>query len=243
MDFSEEANIRWKKKFASTIDHINKNHENLLKEKARLIGFIMGDGCISPINKQSHHDIRFYPDDVKVAEIFISDFEKLYLKKPVIKNLGRYFSVHVSSKPAWEDLIKRGKFDSLNWEFPDNLKSKKEKIEWLKALFDCEAYVDIKKKRISFQTISREGIDSIQNLLREFNINSKIYVYTRKNPKWNKNYLLFIMGKENVYNFSQQIGFNHSSKKEKLMSLSWRAGVVNGTVSKTVPLRAPRFES
>ena len=246
MDFSKEASIIWNKRFSPLVNHIHKKHKKLSIEKARIIGFIMGDGSItandSP-SKGSHHDIRFYPDDINVAEMFIKDFEKLYLKKPAIKDGVNHFIIHVSSKPAWDDLVKIGKFNSLNWEFPESLSSKKQKIEWLRAIFDCEAYVDLKKRRIVFQTVSKGGAFSIQNVLKEFDISSKIYTYQRKNPKWNTNYLLFIMGKENVYNFAKEIGFNHALKKNKLDTISRRTRVANGTVSKTVPFGAPRFES
>ena len=250
MDFYKLSKLgvkaRWKKEHNAVKEHIKSTHHNFLKEKARLIGYVMGDGSItandSP-SKGSHHDIRFYPDDLQMVNLFVKDFEKLYLKKPVIRKLKNYFSVYSSSKPAWEDLKRLGDFTSLNWEFPYSLLSKEEKIEWLRAMFDCEAYVDTKKKRISFQTVSKQGASSVQNLLKEFGISSKIYIYKRKNPKWNTNYLLFVSGKENVYNFSEKIGFNHSLKKKKLSRISQRAGVVNGTVSKTVPFGAPRFES
>lgn len=230
MDFYKLSKLglkaRWEKQQNPVKQHIINNHHNFSKEKARIIGFIMGDGSITfddSSSKGNHHDLRFYPDNIDVANIFINDFEKLYLKKPNLRKLKNYFILHVSSKPAWEDLKKFGDLSSLKWKFPKGLSSKEEKIEWLKAIFDCEAYVSIKKKNISFQTVSKRGIVSVQNLLKEFEIDSKIYNYKRKNPKWNTNYLLFILGKENIYKFKQKIGFNHPLKKEQLDKISWRA--------------------
>lgn len=249
MDFHKLSKLglkaRWGKEFSKTKEHIKNKHSKMLREKARIIGFIMGDGSLTSNDhpsKGSHHEIRFYPDDRYVADLFMKDFEKLYLKKPIIKKLEKYFSIFTSSKPAWEDLKNYGNFSSLNWKLP-KFNSNMEKIEWLKAIFDCEAYVSIKNKNISFQTVSKEGAISVNGLLREFGINSKIYTYKRKNPKWNTNYIIFIMGKENVYNFANRINFNHSLKKDKLNLISQRAGVVNGMVSKTMPFGAPRFES
>ena len=121
---------------------------------------------------------------------------------------------------------KIGKFNSLNWKFP-NFNSKEEKTEWLKAIFDCEAYVSIKhRKYINFQSVSKTGIYSIQKLLKEFEIESSIYTYKRKNPKWNLNYLLFIRKKENLNKFNKSIGFNHLKKQERLNQICQRAGAV-----------------
>lgn len=238
MDFQKLSKIgletRWKKQFSETKQHIINNNSKFSGEKARIIGFIMGDGSINSSDRNGHHhDIRFYPDNLRVAKIFMRDFEYLYLKKPKLKKLKNYFSLHISSKPAWEDLRKIGDFSSLKWEFPKILFSEEEKIEWLKAIFDCEAYVNVKKKNINFQTVSKKGIISIQNLLKELGIESKIYPYKRNNPKWNINYLLFIWGKANIYNFAQRVGFNHSLKKKKLKNISRCARTANGRVSKT----------
>ena len=224
MDFSKLSQLglkaRWEKKHQPIKTHIKDSHKNLLKEKARIIGLVMGDGSLNSIQKSKdkiqHHDITFYPDDLDLAKTFIKDFQKLYLKKPKIRKKRNYYSLRVSSKPAWEDLRKLGEFNSLNWCFPARLSSNMEKREWMKAMFDCESFVDINKKRISLQSVSKKGIDSIKKLLGEFKINSKIYQYTRNNPNWNINYILFISGKENITKFSELIGFNHKKKQKNL---------------------------
>jgi hypothetical protein len=213
---------RWAKQHNKVYSHIKNNHSNLKLEKARLIGNIMGDGCITSIESHSRfprHDIKFYPDDLNMANIFISDFEKLYLKKPKIKNAENYYKVLVSSKPAWKDLIDLTDFTSLNWKFPERiLKSQEEKIEWLKSIFDCEGYVG--QRRIQIQSISKGGIFSIKKLLEELEIKSSICIYQRKNPKWNKNYILTIFGKERLLTFYNLIGFSHAKKQEKLRQIA-----------------------
>lgn len=225
MDFSRLSQLglkaRWERDHKPIREHIKNNHKNLVKEKARLIGFIMGDGSVSSIrdskDKIQHHDITFYPDDFSLAETFIKDFQKLYLKKPFIKKEKNYFSLRASSKPAWEDLRTLGDFSSLNWIFPKKLNSNEEKREWLRAFFDCEAYVG--KRNIQLQSVSREGIDSIKKLLKEFNINSKIYKYERKNKNWNTTFILCIMKKEDRIKYFKSIGFNHLLKQHKLKNI------------------------
>lgn len=219
-DFGKKgARVHWEKYHNPLINHIKNNHTRFLKEKSRVIGFIMGDGSITRLGKPlslQNHTISFYPDDKAMLDLFLSDFEKLYLKKPTVKFLGNYYSVRVNSKPACDDLRSFGDFSSLNWEFPKKLKSQEEKIEWLKAMFDCEAYVG--NQDIRLQSVSEKGIKSIQKLLNELKIVSKIYTYHRKNKNWNTNYILSIP-KKSIQNYQKIIGFNNSKKQSKLDAL------------------------
>lgn len=223
MDFSNlgsiRAKARWEKRNKPLINYIKNNHQQLSKEKARLIGFIMGDGSITSLGKPlslQNHVVSFYPDDKVMLDLFLSDFEKLYLKKPTVKFLGTYYSARVNSKSACDDLRSFGDFSSLNWKFPEKLHSREEKIEWLKALFDCEAYVS--HQDIRMQSVSKKGIESVQRLLNEFKINSKIYVYNRKNKNWNTNYILSIP-RRSIQDYKRTIGFNNSKKQAKLDNL------------------------
>lgn len=224
MDFFKLSKLglkaRWTKEHITAINYITNNHEALKKERARLLGFIMGDGSVTSIKshkKVIHYDIKFYPDDITLVRIFVSDFNKLYLKKPSIRKLKGHYRVAVSSKPAWEDLQKIGKFNSLEWEFPISLSSEDEKIEWMRAMFDCEAHVG--KKMIQVQSVSWKGLNSVKRLLEEFQIKSKIYEYQRKNRNWNTNYLLTITKRENIIKYAKLVGFNHPIKLRKLRNL------------------------
>jgi hypothetical protein len=225
MDFNKLGRIgakaHWKKVNQPIIDYIKDNSSNFLKEKARIVGCIMGGGYITkedrPASKQ-HHDVGFYPDDTQTLEIFLKDFEKVYLKKPRMKNLNNYFSVRVSSKPACDDLRTFGKFTSLEWKLPSKLKSKEEQIEWLRALFDCEAHVG--RRQIQFQSVSKLGINSIKLLLQKVSITPKVYTYNRQHKGWNLNYILVICGRKNIIKYKDLIGFNHSKKQEKLNILA-----------------------
>ncbi len=142
-------------------------------------------------------------------------------------------------------MIKIAEFGSLNWQFPNQFKSREEKIEWIRAIFDCESYVG--PKNIQLQSVSEKGINSIKELLEEFGVNSKIYRYKRKKKKQNTNYLLFISRKENIRKYLKLIGFNHPKKLKKLKILAgvpeWLMG--RSRISKRKPLsaRTSRFKS
>jgi len=216
--------IRNYEKSLESFKKLNEEESEILK--SRLCGFLAADGSVF-IRKELrtekvHYEIRFYPDDYALVELFNKSFERLYGKKVFYKQDGKYFRISISNKFAVRDLLSISKFSSKNWTLPKILKSKESKIEWLKAYFDCDGYVC--KKYIQVQSVNKNGLNQISKLLKEFGIVSKIYVYERKQKSWNINYLLNINGKVMMTKFLKEIGFNHTLKKNKLQELI-KAGV------------------
>lgn len=189
---------------------------------SRLCGFIMGDGCIT----KDGHEITFYPDIIENAELFKNTFQEIYKKTPKITGLHNYFRVRINLIPASRHLLSIAHFDSLSWRIPKKiLINKQAKIEFLKAFFDCEAYVG--QRMIQLQSVNKKGLLELQELLKGFDIESRIYQYVRKNKNWNINYILCIMKKESRMNYLIKIGFNHPYKQEKLIK-TLRPGSHNG---------------
>lgn len=189
---------------------------------ARICGFMCGDGNISvrvDKNKHNHYEVRFFPDDLDMAYVFMDTFEKFYGKRPKLTNMKNFYNVSACSKTAAQHLKNNFTFGVYNWRAPMNiLNSDANKIEFVKAFFDCEAHVG--KRSICVQSVCKEGLLDIKEMLFSLGINSKIYVYKRKNKNWKDNYLLFIMGKENVIKYHKLVGFNHSVKKIKLAGMA-----------------------
>jgi intein/homing endonuclease len=187
--------------------------------KSRLLGFLAGDGCVH-ISKEknkttTHHVVSFYPDHMSMIKPYVETLNYLYKKNPRIKNEGNYYSIWIYSKPACIDLLKTCKLGTLKWnvpfEFFDSIQTKK---EWLRAFFDCESYIG--KRQIQLQSVNEKGLIQVQELLKEFEIESKIYKYVRKNKNHNINYILCIMKKESRMNFLNKVSFNHILKFNKL---------------------------
>ncbi len=207
---------RWNKVLVNTSKRFTENsfHHPLLK--ARIIGYLFGDGSVS-VHAESdgtiHYSIGFYPDDKFMLRSFVDAFVRIYEMKPSIKDLGTYFSVRINSKPIALDLLKVSSFKSLEWTVPE-FSSVDEKIEFLRAMYDCEGYVG--KNVIAIHSVNQKGLISIKNLLIEFKINSHLYSYERKNNRWNVNYLLYITDKQSIRTFLKHIGFYHSRKQATL---------------------------
>ncbi len=208
---------RWKKQIDKSLKDIDNSSAIYPELKARIIGYIMGDGSAT-IRKEktyNHHTICFYPDDTRMLEAFLDAFKKLYGFTPNVKKLQNHYQVRADSKAILTDLFKYGSFRSLEWCIPKKLlTSKLSKQEWLRAFYDCEGYVG--PRVIAIQSVNKHGLQEIQNLLKEFEIKSQLYSYKRKQQTWNTNYLLYITRREERYKFLKNIGFNHFEKQKKL---------------------------
>ena len=194
------------------------NHDPLLKSK--LCGYLAGDGCLY-IHKErarphlASKKIAFYPDHIDLAEDFVKTFYIVYGVKPYIKRNKNYFRVDICNKLAYLDLTSITNFGTLTWEVPFKLFKKiVGKREWIRAFFDCEAYVG--KNVIQVQSVNKKGLEQVRKLLEEFDIPSKIYSYERRQKNWNTNYILCIMKKKYRLNYLNKIGFLHPKKMQNL---------------------------
>lgn len=221
MKFSKRNKLnvesRWRKIQDKEKKYIQDNKGRYLYLKARLFGYLAGDGNILIGNKISnfHHTVRFYPDYKSMIKPFCEAFYKVYGKIPKVKRLHNHYFLHIDSKTIVLDIINSAKLGILNWEVPyEILHNKKCKKEWLRAFFDCEAYVG--KEHIKIQCVNKTGMKQVRRLLNEFNIVPNSYIYTPKNKNWNTNYILTIGNKEMRKRYLHIIGFNHALKLAKL---------------------------
>lgn len=217
---------RWDKEFSKLIQSINKKKNHYYsKLKASLCGYLAGDGSLTKsLNKSRknfHYYVRFYPDDLEMAENIDNAFYKLYNKRLKIVKHKPYncYLLQSGNKVVYYDLIKIGTFGTLDWRVPfDFLKTNHMKIEWLRAFFDSEAFVG--DRTIQVQSVNKNGLNDIKKLLLDFGVETtKIYEYKRKNKNWNINYLLNICGKENLKNYLKLVSFTHSIKRKKLETI------------------------
>jgi len=201
------------------IQHNKKGKEHL---KARVHGYLCGDGSVSMRKEKgrpcsTHADIRFYPDHKSLIQPFVEAFCRIYVKKPTIRDLGAYYSLTVTSMIVARDLLADGSMTSMGWRVPDwVIGSERNSQEWLRAFFDCEAYVG--KKDLRVQSVNLQGLRQIACMLRRFGITSREYSYQRKQRGWNTNYHLVIAKHEDRKAFLNLIGFNHVGKLRKLFA-------------------------
>lgn len=223
MDINQKkrAISRWKKIFEKESKIIAINSLKNSNLKARILGYLMGDGSVSmPIESDGtiHYSVAFYPDDEVMLKSFLFAFKKVYNRIPTVKKYNHYFHARIISKSITLDLLNNyGSFRSLEWQIPISiLNSKLASKEWLRAFYDSEGYVG--KRTIVVQSVNYDGLIQVKTLLQSYDIDCKIYKYHRKNKNWNTNYLLCIMKKSERIKFLKGIGFSHSKKQKKLIA-------------------------
>lgn len=207
---------RWRKIQQVEKQYIERNAHKYPYLKARIFGYLAGDGniYIGKTKSNQHHSARFFPDHYSLLEPFCKAFELVYGRVPLVYKSQNFYRVTIDSKIIVQDIINQANFGVKNWKVPFNLLiDKLSKQEWLRAFFDCEAYVC--KNHIKVQTINKEGILEVKSLLEEFDVSSRYYAYTPKNEKWGVNHILFIV-KEDMKHYLDNVGFNHSLKQDKL---------------------------
>jgi len=207
---------RWEKIHQKDLKYIEEKGSKFKNLKARICGFIAGDGHIlTPTNSSKHHTVRFFPDHPSLVTSFNFAFSKVYGKMPNIKEKKNHFRVYLDSKPIVKDLIKIGTFGTMTWTIPSFvLENNTNKIEWIRAFFDCEAHIH--RKYIRVQSVNRKGLLHLKMLLKDLGINSRIYKYEPKNKNWNTNFMLTIYRKQDKEKYMDIIGFNHTAKFKRL---------------------------
>ncbi len=136
-----------------------------------------------------------------------------------IPNGSGYFKVEICSKPAYNELIKMSTYGHMLWSIPKDLTSSFRR-EWIRCFFDCEAYVNVGKKQIQVKSVNGQGLKDLKTLLEKENIFPKLYgPYKQKGVNHNPYFFLIVLGKLNIFNFKNKIGFYHGSKVRALKEL------------------------
>jgi len=207
---------RWGKVHAKQKESIPKDKKSLLI-KAAICGFLAGDGSVQKRKEKNYykHQIDFFPDDKIMMNTYLKQIKKLYNKTPSIRKKNKFYSVRISSKTIYEDLTNHAKFGLKNWTLPKNLFELKEaKQNWLKAFFSAEAYVN--KSCIKIQTVNKEGMKEISNVLNSLGIYNNYYEYNPKKKSESPVYIINILRKESRLKFYNTIGFWHEKKSKTL---------------------------
>jgi hypothetical protein len=183
------------------------------KNLAAIHGYLCGDGYViknPETQKHKYYYIGFRNTNLTLLKDFQNRFFNFFKIKPIItKDKDR---CKIQNKELYKILTKKYSYYSYEWTLP---KLSKESLKsWLKAFFDCEAWVYNKPRQsrvIGLDCCNYEGLLQIKKALAKFSINSRIK--KKKNRViWN----LSIFGLENLKIFKVNINFTHPEKYIKL---------------------------
>ena len=172
------------------------SHHNITPTKARIHGYLCADGNVRQYNKSG--EIRFFTNEKALTEIFRKSIEEVYGVIPYLspsspQNRG-CFEVRTKRKEIFQDLLKYGKFGIHSWMPPTEIfDDKKATREWIKAFFDGEAYINLKKVRIQVKSVNGKGLRLVCDLLlKHFDVHAKLYgPYRQRNSNHTPYYQLY----------------------------------------------------
>ena len=188
-------------------------------ELAAVHAYLCADGYVvknKPPQKQKFYRLALRNTQIELLEDFNSSFFSVFKKSPLLsKGLDR--SV-VNSKELYYYFTKKfGSFYSSEWRMPSYPMSESALACWLRAFFDCEAWLELqtrKNRAIHLQCINLQGLKQVKKSLRRLKITSKIKKVNKRNI-----YCLSVFGRGNLIKFQEKINFLHPRKKQKLQEV------------------------
>jgi hypothetical protein len=210
------AIARWNKKLNHEKDKLDYSEEYNLK-RATLCGFLSGDGCVTARRegRNTHYEIRFFPDDKLMLDTYCKLLKEVYGKTPSIRIKGKMYYVRITSKTIYHDLTTFANFGIHNWTIPTKLlQIEGAKEAWIKAFFAAEAYVG--KNVIKVQTVNSRAMNQLSQMLMQLGIENHYYEYPSKKGHHSSVSIIMITKKEARSKYYSRIGFWHSRKEQSL---------------------------
>jgi hypothetical protein len=181
------------------------------KDLATIHAYLCADGYViknPKTQKHKYYHIGLRNTNENLLLDFQTRFRNTFGLEPHICKDGR---CRIQNKEIYNFLTSEFSYYSHEWKMPKL--SKRNRSVWLRAFFDCESWVFVKKRqdrRIGMDSVNKKGLLYIKKALETYGINSKVHT-TKRNV-----YRLYIYGKNNLVKFRKNIGFLHSDKKKKL---------------------------
>jgi type IV secretory pathway ATPase VirB11/archaellum biosynthesis ATPase/intein/homing endonuclease len=185
-------------------------------ELLEVVGYVLADGHI----KKDGSQVQFHNSNEVLLERFRDLIERVFgLSVKVRHSRRRVAYAEVGSKILSKFLYEAfgipygKKADKIDIS-PILGTSSNECRAFLRAIFDCESHVHVKKGTIEFTSASEAFVRQVELLLSRFGIITGVRKRTVKGkPYWR---LLVGGGEENLKNFEKEVGYLHSRKREDL---------------------------
>lgn len=191
-----------------------KHIKNFNEDLATVHAYLCADGYVCRPNCKKGYSLGFRNTDSVLLKDFQEKFERIFDLKPHFsKDMDR---CSISSKEVHNYLLSTfGSFHSYEWTMPTKFLNAKTCASWLRAFFDCEAWVmaqKAKNRSICLDSVNFNGLKEIQKqLLKYYKIPSTIRKRNNRDTS-----TLGIFGKQYLIKFQQKISFLHEKKRQIL---------------------------
>jgi len=199
---------------------------------ARLHAHISGDGCLYIIKsnrskkeliqhprrntKRNRFVVQYCNNDINLLKLFKKDIEEVFDRSGFLDL--KQNRVDVQGKRVYELLKYLGAGKSHEWFISKDIYSapKKVIIAWIKAFFDDEGYVPLKKKAIEVNSVNKKGLLRIKWMLLNLDIDSIV-----RGPYYTREFFCYrlCINSKNIFKYHNLIGFDSLKKKQRLKDL------------------------
>jgi len=201
---------------------IIREYEDADQNKAKLLGYLIGDGYLQKRN--NNFLIHIFCEEKNkeligdVLKKSLGDFKILKDKRTGVIRISYFKTEKINKLISEYGVVPK---TSEEKEIPKKIFKTKTNIcaSFISALFDCDGHVCKNRNEIQYDTKSEKLAYQISNLLRaRFKIESQLKLEYRKhsNLKEKQKYFRIIISGEDILKFYHQINFNVPDKKERL---------------------------
>ena len=179
---------------------------------AAVHAYLCADGYViknPPTQQHKYYHIGFRNTNLVLLCDFQKKFNNYFGVKPILIPGER---CRKQSKELFLKLTREYSYYSYEWKMP--LLTEEKLKYWLRAFFDCEAWVECQKRKsrlIGLECVNEKGINQIKLALLSLGINSTI-----QKRRTRKIFRLCICGLDNLEKFKRKIGFLHPKKRKAL---------------------------
>ncbi len=192
------------------------NNSTLSQEEASLLGYLIGDGNLTPKNRFGFTNV-----DERIVDNFMGNLRSVAGSK--IDNKVRKYGIdyHVNDGQFVNRFREKhglGHYKSVDKRIPATIRccSKESQASFIRSYFDSDGTFQYDKHNLQFSSASLRLLQELQLMLLNFGIYA--YITSVFNSKYNRDYYELELGSAEAIRYLEEIGFNHNDKCDKISS-------------------------
>ncbi|MBI2147458.1 ATP-binding protein [Candidatus Woesearchaeota archaeon] len=223
----------------------NSNHQQKLtfpteidRQLARLLGYLLGDGYVAKSATSAW--ISFTNTNKELIQDYQRLVKSIFNGNTTVRKRKQSEEAYITSVSIFSFLKSIGDgiaVSSAQKKIPQAVNRSPPGVlkEFIRALFECEAYINLKKRQIEFSTISKNLAEDLQTNLLKFGIISLLkykikYAANTKEKRKIPAYDLIISGDE-ASRFISTISFVSKEKKRKAARLYYERSMAKSNTN------------
>ena len=190
--------------------------KNFTFDICRFLGILHGDGNMSL--KRIHISDKSKTYHEKVIQPLFQKIFGIKLHLFYDKNRNSYYS-HIKNSIIYRFMVEILEVPvgaiRVNLSIPNYIKeaTTELKSEYIAGVFDAEGHVSKRQAEINLSTTSEDLFNFIKVFLNEINIKYSVYI---RNRRKNKEYEIYLYGKDNITKFTKIVKIKHPDKLLRL---------------------------